>query len=98
VPQINLRFFGFGSRASGIDTEAKNVRQGTTARELWEALRSSAGEQELLARIDEKNVSFFVNGRLVHHGKMHESVLEEGDTVTFMVLAMGGQSWSSERR
>lgn len=92
MPQVNLRFFGFGSRASGVDTQSRNVAPRTTLRGLWNALRSSAGEQELLGRIDEKNVSFFVNGRLVHHGQISRTILEEGDTVTFMVLAMGGES------
>jgi len=87
-----LRLFGFGSRASGYDTKGRDIPAGTTLRELWENLRSSADDTELLARIDEKNVFFLVNGKMIHRDDMPQTDLEEGDTVTLMVLAIGGQT------
>jgi sulfur carrier protein ThiS len=53
-------------------------------------MRSSAQQNDLLARIDERHVFFLRNGELVRPEQMHETPLEEGDTVTFMVLAVGG--------
>jgi molybdopterin converting factor small subunit len=91
MPEITLRLFGFGSRASGFDTARRSVIAGTSVRELWENLRSSADDTELLARIDERNVVFLLNGTLIHQHKADHTVLKEGDTVTYMVLAMGGQ-------
>lgn len=89
-----MRLFGFGSKASGYDTKTRNIPLGTTLRELWETLRSSADDREMLARIDEKNVFFLVNGKMIHQEDMPQTDLEEGDTVTLMVLAIGGQNLS----
>ena len=94
MPEIILRLFGFGYRASGYDTKGRDIPAGTTLRELWEILRSSANDNELLATIDEKNVVFLINGRLVHQEDMPQTHLTEGDTVTLMVLAIGGQAHS----
>ncbi len=92
MPEIKLRLFGFGSRASGFDTETKDIAAGTTMRELWETLRSTADDDELLARIDERNVFFLVNGKFIRQAEMPQTVLADGDTVTLMVLAIGGQT------
>ena len=91
MPEITLRLFGFGSRASGFDTERRSVDVGTTVRKLWKELRSSADDTELLARIDERNVVFLLNGVLIHQHRTDRALLKDGDTVTYMVLAMGGQ-------
>ena len=88
---INLRLFGFGARASGWDTDTRSISQGTTVLGVWERLRSSAREDELLSRIDERHVVFLLNGKLIPESRRQEAVLEEGDTVTFMVMAIGGQ-------
>jgi len=93
MPEITLRLFGFGSRASGFDTERRSVDVGTTVRKLWEDLRSSADGTELLARIDERNVVFLLNGTLIHQHRTNRIVLKDGDTVTYMVMAMGGQCY-----
>lgn len=92
MPDIRLRLFGFGSKASGWELETRSVPQGTTASEVWKSLRSSAEEGALLARIDENNVVYLVNGRLIPRTRLEETVLEDGDTVAFMVMAIGGQS------
>ena len=93
MPNIRLRLFGFGAKASGWDTDTTSVPQGTTVSEVWQSLRSSAEEGELLARIDERHVFFLVNGKLTRGAQLQEAVLQDGDTVTFMVMAIGGQSW-----
>jgi len=93
MPNIRLRLFGFGAKASGWDTDTLSVPQDTTVSEVWQSLRSSAEEGELLARIDERHVFFLVNGKLIHGAQLQEAVLRDGDTVTFMVMAIGGQSW-----
>ena len=90
MPAITLRLFGFGPKASGYDTETRSIPEGATIRGVWESLRSSANEDELLARIDQRSVFFLVNGRLIHGAETGRTVLQEGDTVTFMVLAIGG--------
>jgi molybdopterin converting factor small subunit len=90
MPQVTVRFFGFGSKASGFDTRTETIGQGSSLRQLWETLRCSADHSDLLARIDERQVFFLRNGELVRHEKIQETPLEEGDTVTLMVLAIGG--------
>ena len=92
MPSINLRLFGFGPRASGWDTDTRSVSRGTTVLAVWNSLRSSAQEGELLARIDERHVVFLLNGKLTPRAQRQEAVLEDGDTVTFMVMAIGGQA------
>jgi sulfur carrier protein ThiS len=92
MPDIRLRLFGFGPRASGWDTDTSVVPQDTTVAEVWKSLRSSAQDGELLARIDERHVFFLVNGKLIHGAQLQEAVLRDDDTVTFMVMAIGGQS------
>ena len=96
MPEITLRLFGFGPRASGLDTVHRSVAAGTTVRKLWENLCSSADDTDLLARIDERSVVFLVNGTLIHQHKTNRTVLKDGDTVTCMVLAIGGQGYSQE--
>jgi molybdopterin converting factor small subunit len=96
MPEITLRLFGFGTRASDFDTERRSVAAGTTVHKLWESLRASADDNELLARIDERNVVFLLNGTLIHQHKTNRTTLKDGDTVTYMVLAMGGQRYSQE--
>jgi molybdopterin converting factor small subunit len=90
MPRVTIRLFGFGGKASGLEHKTENVSQGTNLRQLWESIRSSAQQNELLARIDERHVFFLRNGELVRPDQMQETPLEEGDTVTFMVLAVGG--------
>ena len=90
MPSINLRLFGFGPKASGWDTDTMSVSNSTTVADVWEGLRSSAREGELLAQIDERHVVFLLNGKLIPESRRREAVLEEGDTVTFMVMAIGG--------
>ncbi|MDH4208115.1 MAG: MoaD/ThiS family protein [Anaerolineae bacterium] len=90
MPQVTLRFFGFGGKASGFETRTEEVREGTSLGQLWETLRASAARDDLLARIDETRVTFIHNGELVSHENVHETPLKEGDTVALMVLAVGG--------
>lgn len=92
MPDITLRLFGFGSRASGFEVEYRKISAGTTVRQVWDSLRAGAGDTELLARIDERSVVFLINGRIIGQDKMSETTLADGDTLTCMVLAMGGQS------
>lgn len=92
MPDIELRLFGFGAKASGWDTDTRSVSEGTTVSAVWDSLRSSAQEGELLARIDERHVFFLLNGKLIPRTETHDAVLEDGDTVTFMVMAIGGQA------
>lgn len=90
MPNIELRLFGFGPKASGWDTDTRPVSPGMTVSQLWDSLRSSAREGELLARIDERHVVFLLNGKLIPTAQRQEGVLEDGDEVTFMVMAIGG--------
>lgn len=90
MPQVTVRLFGFGGKASGFDTRPETVGHGSSLHQLWESLRCSAEHSDLLARINEEQVLFLRNGELIRQEKMQETPLEEGDTVTFMVLAIGG--------
>jgi hypothetical protein len=92
MADITVRLFGFGSRASGFETEFRKITTGTTVRQVWDNLRAGADDTELLARIDERSVVFLINGRIIGQDRISEATLEDGDTLTCMVLAMGGQS------
>jgi len=85
-----VRLFGFGSRASGYETKTRVIPEGATIRELWEDMRTSANPDSLLARIEGKKVWVLINGLHFNQAKKWETLLADGDTVTFMVYAMGG--------
>jgi molybdopterin converting factor small subunit len=87
---VIIRLFGFGSRASGYETETRVISEGTTIRELWENLRTSANPESLLAHMEEKKVWVLINGRHFNQAEKWQTPLTDGDTVTFMVYAMGG--------
>jgi molybdopterin converting factor small subunit len=87
---VTVRLFGFGPRASEYETETRLIAEGATIRELWEDMRKSAMPESLLARIEEKKVWVLINGRHFNQAEKWETPLAEGDTVTFMVYAMGG--------
>lgn len=90
MPQVTARFCGFNGKASGFETRMEDVTQGASLRQLWERLRCSADPDDLLARIDERQVLFIRNGELVSHENVEGTPLDEGDAVTLMVLAIGG--------
>lgn len=90
MPHISLRFFGLGSRASGSHLETRFVPEGTTIQELWESVRSSADDHDFLARMNERQVSILLNGKLIRRAEGLQSVLGQEDVVTFMVLVTGG--------
>jgi hypothetical protein len=90
MPRISLHFFGLGLRASGSHLETMDVPAGTTVADVWERVRSSAGEPDRLARLDEERVSTLVNGKLIRQPERGQTVLVERDKLTFMVLATGG--------
>lgn len=90
MPEIKVRFFGFDHKGSGLETETRHVADGTTVGDLWESLRSSSHPDETLARVDERTVAVLVNRRVIDRQETRQTVLTEGDTVTFMVFVMGG--------
>jgi sulfur carrier protein ThiS len=90
MPQVTVRLFGFGGKASGFDTRTETIGRGSSLRQLWESLQCSTEDSHSLARIDEKQVLFLRNGGIIRQEQMQETPLEEGDTVTLMVLAIGG--------
>ncbi len=90
MPRVTVRFFGLGSKASGVDTRVEDVPDGTSLGQLWDSLRCSAEHNDLLARIDERQLFLIRNGELISHQKVRQTPLEEGDVVTLMVLAIGG--------
>jgi len=90
MPQVTVRFFGFGGKASGFETRTEDVTEGTSMRQLWDSLRCSAEHGDLLGRIDERQVLFIRNGELVSRENVEKTPLDEGDAVTLMVLAIGG--------
>lgn len=90
MPQISLRFVGFGARASGSDVETRCVPQGTTLKELCESLGAPVDDHGWLASTDLGPVSILLNGKLVRRATDLRIVVEEKDVVSFIVLAAGG--------
>ena len=88
--EVVVRLFGFGVKASGVQEQTRTITEGTTVRQLWETLQTSAPAGSRLSIIEERKVSVYVNGHAFPQIKKWETVLQEQDTVTFMVLAMGG--------
>ena len=64
--------------------------EGTTIQELRESVRSSADDHDFFARMNERQVSILLNGKLIRRAEGLQTVLEEQDKVTFMVLVTGG--------
>lgn len=89
MPGINLRLFGF-SGPSRFDLETRAIPEGTTVRQLWEELRREAPAKSLLATIPEKKILALVNGHPINRPEKWQQLLAEGDTVSFMVMALGG--------
>jgi len=100
VTRITLRLIGFGAKAAGLDTQIMTVPEHATVQEVWASLRSSAAGDDLITRIDERQVLAHLNGRLVREHEKREASLREGDTLTFMVQVTGGSSanvWQARR-
>ena len=87
---VTVHFFGFGTRASGYETETRGIAEPATIRELWEDLRDSAKPGSVLAQIEEKKVWVLVNGRHFNQTGKWQTPIAGGDIITFMVYAMGG--------
>jgi len=90
MPKVTLRLFGFGDRKSRFQEEAKAITQGATVRSVWEELRRSSGQEDLIGRIDERAVLILINGKPIHQLEDWQTILEDGDKVTILVKAFGG--------
>jgi thiamine biosynthesis protein ThiS len=90
VPEVEVRFFGFRSDVSDFETRMRSVADGATVENLWDELRSSSDVSQLLAGVDERTVAVLVNRNIVERTQMKETLLKEGDTVTFMLFVLGG--------
>ncbi|HAL62372.1 MAG TPA: hypothetical protein DCP08_08210 [Chloroflexi bacterium] len=90
MPKVTLRLFGFGDRADRFREETRAITHGATVRSVWEELRTTTGQEELLARIDEGAVLVLINGRPIHQLEDWQTVLDNGDKVTILVKAFGG--------
>ena len=90
MPHITLRFVGFGARASGSHVETRYVPQGTTLKELCESVDAPGNDHGWLALTDTGPVSIVLNGKLVRRATGLQTVVEEQDVVSFIVLAAGG--------
>ncbi len=89
MPEIILRLFGF-IRASQFDSETRTLAQGITVRDLWEDLRSAAEPDSLLAKLPPEKVLALLNGHPLNRPEKWDQVVTDGDTITYMVLALGG--------
>jgi molybdopterin converting factor small subunit len=90
MPQVSLRFVGFGARASGAREETRCVPQGTTLEELCESIGAAVDERHCLALTDAGPVSIVLNGRQVRQATDLQAVVKEQDVVSLIVLAAGG--------
>ena len=89
-PHISLRFVGFGARSSGSRVETRCVPQGTTLKELCESVGASVDDHGRLALTDLGPVSTVLNRKLVRQATDLQTVVEEQDVVSFIVLGAGG--------
>ncbi len=90
MPHISLRFVGFGARASGSHAETRCVPQGTTLKELCESIDAPVDDRACLALTDAGPVSIVLNGKLIRQATDLQTIVEEQDVVSFIVLAAGG--------
>jgi len=90
MPQISLRFVGFGARASGSHVETRCVPEGTTLKELCESAGAPFDDRGCLAPSELGKASIVLNGKLVHGATDLQTVVEDQDVVSFIVLAAGG--------
>jgi molybdopterin converting factor small subunit len=66
------------------------VPQGATLKELCESVGAAVDDHSCLARTDLGPVSIVLNGKLVRRATDLQTVVEEQDVVSFIVLAAGG--------
>jgi hypothetical protein len=90
VIEVKIRLFGFGAKASELQTRFKSFPKGTTPVEVWETLRANAQAGSVLAEIDNRKIFCLVNGQPFPQNKIWKVSLSQNDSVTFMILAEGG--------
>jgi molybdopterin converting factor small subunit len=90
MPHVNVRFVGFGDRASGSQVGTRYVDQGTTLKAFCESVGAPVENDGCLARTDLGPVSIVLNGKLIRQATELQTVLKEQDVVSFIVLAAGG--------
>ena len=90
MPDVTLRFVGFGTRASESRVETRRVSHGTTLKALCASLGGPVDEHGWLAPTELGPVSMVLNGKLVRRPTGLQSVVKEQDVVSFIVLAAGG--------
>jgi molybdopterin converting factor small subunit len=70
--------------------EERDVPQGVTLKELCAIVGAPADEERCLALSEEGPLSIVLNGRLVRQAPDLQTVMADGDVVSFVVLAAGG--------
>lgn len=90
MPKVHIKFFAIFREFTGIKSEWKEIAEGTTVEQLWDAYRAAH------ARLGNLRAAYGVNQKLAKP----EQVLRDGDEVGFLPPVSGGtgQAKSKNRK
>ena len=87
---ISVRLFGLRGKDAGIDLVLKTIPRGRSVLDVWSELKSTAEEDERLATTPREAILVLVNGEPIDYGDGWETILNEGDELTYMIQVSGG--------
>lgn len=87
---LSIRLYGMREKDASIDLVPRTVRRGTSVQEIWSELQNKAKPGERLVTTPHKALLVLVNGQPVDYGDGWDTVLKDGDELTFMIKASGG--------
>jgi molybdopterin converting factor small subunit len=93
---VKLRLFGLrGARMNRFEEQGFPFSTGLTVALVWSELQRTADPHTVLASLPRHAAHAFVNGLPIQRRDGWDTPLAAGDTVTYMVMAAGGQpAWT----
>ena len=89
--EIEVRLFGLGRKAAGIETIKKKVIEGETLLGLWQDLKAEAKSNSVINRMSIERMLIVYNGNPCRgEEQLKNTLLSHGDKVTFMLMVCGG--------
>ncbi len=87
---LSIRLFGMRGKDAGINFLPEIVQSGTTVQDIWSSLQGEADPGERLATVPRDALLVLVNGEPIDYGDGWDTILYDGDEITYMVKTSGG--------
>ena len=87
---LSIRLFGMRGKDAGMNLLPETVQIGSSVQDIWSSLQSEADPDERLATVPSEALLVLVNGSPIEYGDGWETILNEGDEVTYMIKTSGG--------